>query len=79
LDVDALGSAIGGVLGDFGAARARAAAARQRIERELSFAQRTRRLEEIYIGLASSELRGLPRGGAVANASDEQPTGTSNA
>jgi glycosyltransferase involved in cell wall biosynthesis len=47
-DVGALEGAIAAVLADPVSARARAAAARRRIESELSFETRTRRLEVIY-------------------------------
>jgi glycosyltransferase involved in cell wall biosynthesis len=47
-DVQALQSAIEAVLTDPEAARIRAAAARRRVEAELSFEARTRRLEAIY-------------------------------
>jgi len=50
--VSALRSAIQDVLGDPESARARAAAARRRIETDLSFETRTRRLEAIYDELA---------------------------
>jgi glycosyltransferase involved in cell wall biosynthesis len=47
-DVAALVSAIEGSLADRGAARARAVAARRRVETDLSFEARTRHLERIY-------------------------------
>jgi len=50
-DVDALQRAIRTTLTDPSSARGRAAAARRRVERELSFDARTRRLEEIYENL----------------------------
>lgn len=53
-DVPALTRAIEQVLRDPAAARGRALAARRRIESELSFAARTRRLEAIYTKLVAS-------------------------
>lgn len=50
-DVPALTGAIERVLVDPGAAQARALAARRRVETDLSFASRTRKLEDIYVGL----------------------------
>ena len=50
-DVPALTRAVEHALQDPDAARARARAARQRVETELSFAIRTRRLEDIYVEL----------------------------
>jgi glycosyltransferase involved in cell wall biosynthesis len=47
-DVAALRGAIEAALSDPAAARRRAVAARRRIETDLSFTQRTRRLESIY-------------------------------
>jgi glycosyltransferase involved in cell wall biosynthesis len=47
-DTSALTGAIDAVFADPAAATARATTARERIENELSFAQRTRKLEEIY-------------------------------
>jgi glycosyltransferase involved in cell wall biosynthesis len=65
-DVGALRSAIERVTTDPEGARARAIAARQRIETELSFQARTRRLERIYEQLAREHkdvaaTRGVPR------------------
>ncbi len=65
-DVAALRAAIDGVLTDPGSAGRRAAAARRRIETELSFDARTRRLETIYEELAHQRaeartMRGVPR------------------
>jgi glycogen(starch) synthase len=57
-DVPALRAAIEAVLADPAAARQRAAAGRRRIEQDLSFAQRTRRLEEIYVDLVGERLAG---------------------
>lgn len=51
-DVPALTAAIDRVLQDPEAAAARARAARRRVETDLSFAARTRRLEDIYVDLA---------------------------
>ncbi|MCC7044041.1 MAG: glycosyltransferase [Acidobacteria bacterium] len=50
-DVPALTRAVEEALQDPAAARTRARAARQRVETELSFAIRTRRLEDIYVEL----------------------------
>lgn len=47
-DVAALRTAIEAAIADPASARARAAAARRRVETELSFATRTRRLEQVY-------------------------------
>ena len=47
-DVEALRSVLANVLDDRAGATMRARAARRRIEQELSFAERTRKLEEIY-------------------------------
>jgi glycosyltransferase involved in cell wall biosynthesis len=52
-DVPALVGAIGGVVSDPGGARKRAEAARRRVELELSFESRLRRLEDIYRELAA--------------------------
>jgi glycosyltransferase involved in cell wall biosynthesis len=52
-DVRALVDAVGGVLSDPGAAGARAKTARRRVELELSFESRLRRLEDIYRDLAA--------------------------
>lgn len=52
-DVRALVNAVGGVLSAPGAAGARATTARQRVEQELSFESRLRRLEDIYRELAA--------------------------
>jgi glycosyltransferase involved in cell wall biosynthesis len=52
-DVPALVGAIGGVVSDPGGARRRAQAARRRVELELSFESRLRRLEDIYRELAA--------------------------
>ena len=65
-DVGALRSAIERVTTDPEGARTRAVAARQRIETELSFQARTRRLERIYEQLAREHkdvaaTRGVPR------------------
>jgi glycosyltransferase involved in cell wall biosynthesis len=51
-DAERLSAAVGSVLDDAAAARARAAAARMRVEQDLSFDARTRRLELIYLELA---------------------------
>ena len=51
-DVPALTAAINRVLQDPEAAATRARAARRRVETDLSFATRTRRLEDIYVDLA---------------------------
>jgi glycosyltransferase involved in cell wall biosynthesis len=61
-DVGALSRAIHEALGDPATARTRAVSARRRIEHELSFEVRTRRLELIYADLAA----GLTRPGTVA-------------
>jgi glycosyltransferase involved in cell wall biosynthesis len=50
-DADVLRRAMQDALAEPQAARRRAAAARQRIERDLSFAERTRKLEDIYVDL----------------------------
>lgn len=65
-DVSALREAMRLTLGDRAGAARRAAAARQRIETDLSFDARTRRLETIYEALARERLdaramRGVPR------------------
>jgi glycosyltransferase involved in cell wall biosynthesis len=60
-EVDALRLAIGKTLVDPDAAARRARAARERIESELSFAQRTRRLEEIYDTLVAERDRSRPQ------------------
>ena len=63
-DVTALERDITAVLTDPASARARAVAARQRIETELSFVSRTRRLEAIYDDLIREhELRAIGAGG----------------
>jgi glycosyltransferase involved in cell wall biosynthesis len=67
-DEAALRAGIGMVLADPAAARDRAAAARLRIERDLSFAERTRRLEEVYLTLARGGLRAVGSGHAGAAA-----------
>jgi len=51
-DVPALTAAVERVLHDPEAAQARARAARRRVETDLSFATRTRKLEDIYVDLA---------------------------
>jgi glycosyltransferase involved in cell wall biosynthesis len=51
-DVEALSAAMRRALADPAGSRARVAAARQRVETELSFAARTRRLEAVYADLA---------------------------
>jgi glycosyltransferase involved in cell wall biosynthesis len=51
-DASALAAAVRRVLTDWPAARARAAAARRRVETELSFEARMRRVEAIYEELA---------------------------
>jgi glycosyltransferase involved in cell wall biosynthesis len=51
-DVPALTAAVDRVLHDPEAAQARARAARRRVETDLSFATRTRKLEDIYVELA---------------------------
>ena len=65
-DVPGLTAAIQDVLADPAAAAARSDAARHRIEQELSFQARTRRLESIYEELARERdeirtMRGIPR------------------
>jgi len=72
-NVVALGAAMRNVLADPAAAWRRSVAARQRVEQELSFAQRTRRLEGIYEGLlprlctpASAAERGRQAGASGA-------------
>jgi glycosyltransferase involved in cell wall biosynthesis len=65
-DVPALRRAVEDVLSDRDSAVRRAAAARQRVETELSFDTRTRRLEAIYEQLARERredraMRGVPR------------------
>lgn len=65
-DVDALAQRIEKALSDPPAARARARAARQRIEDELSFERRMRKLESIYDSLVSQRRvngKALPHGG----------------
>ena len=57
-DAGRLATAIRGVIDDPGAARARARAARRRIESELSFAARTRALERIYEELIAESTAG---------------------
>jgi glycosyltransferase involved in cell wall biosynthesis len=57
-DLRALQRAIEAVLRDQPAAAARAAVARRRVETELSFAVRTRRLEAIYRQLAGDRGHG---------------------
>ena len=59
-DVSRLQSALEDVLGNPGAARARAVAARRRVESELSFEIRTRRLEAIYEDLVRDRANVLP-------------------
>jgi glycosyltransferase involved in cell wall biosynthesis len=66
-DPEALSSAIRRVLDDPDAARQRAVAARLRIEDELSFEARTRRLEAIYLDLLASR----PRADANAHVTSE--------
>jgi glycosyltransferase involved in cell wall biosynthesis len=56
-DTVALRDAMAAVLADPAAARARAVAARARVEHELSFAERTRRLERIYDDLMTEHGR----------------------
>jgi glycosyltransferase involved in cell wall biosynthesis len=65
-DVPGLRDALGQVLNDPGGARRRAVAARRRVEDELSFQARTRRLEHVYDELARDRdtvraMRGIPR------------------
>ncbi len=57
-DVAALAAAIASVIRDPEPARARAAAARRRVETDLSFDARTRQLERIYLELAQTRRRG---------------------
>jgi glycosyltransferase involved in cell wall biosynthesis len=56
-NVEALGSAIASVLDDPMPAMARVLAARDRVEHDLSFAERTRRLEAIYDDLVTGRTR----------------------
>jgi glycosyltransferase involved in cell wall biosynthesis len=51
---DALSTGIARALGDRAAARRRADAARQRVERELSFERRVQKVEDVYLSLAAS-------------------------
>jgi glycosyltransferase involved in cell wall biosynthesis len=60
-DVSALRAAMAASLADPDAARRRARAARARIEGELSFAERTRRLEEVYDTLVAERDRSRPQ------------------
>jgi glycosyltransferase involved in cell wall biosynthesis len=57
-DGDALTRAIAGALDDPAAARTRAAAARQRVETDLSFETRTRKVEAIYDELMRGRMSG---------------------
>jgi glycosyltransferase involved in cell wall biosynthesis len=63
-DVPALVSAIEHALDDRSATAARAASARRRVENELSFIARTRKLEEVYAELwnAANRRANLPQG-----------------
>jgi glycosyltransferase involved in cell wall biosynthesis len=70
-DTAALTRAMADALRDPVAARARAVAARRRIEGELSFAERTRRLEAIYDALVAERRDGR----AAAPATHEVRTG----
>ena len=81
LDVVALQKGIDLVLADPEGARQRAAAARLRIEQELSFSERTRRLEGIYLSLARGGLRGVDGGQAAESpgADEGEPAGTTHA
>jgi glycosyltransferase involved in cell wall biosynthesis len=54
-DVEALSAAVRNVLVDPSAAWRRAIAARERVEKELSFAERTRRLEAVYEELVGAQ------------------------
>lgn len=54
-DVEALSAAVRNVLVDPSAAWRRAIAARERVEKELSFAKRTRRLEAVYEELVGAQ------------------------
>ncbi len=54
-DAPALSRAVLDIAGNPGAARARAAAARRRVETDLSFDARTRHLERLYLNLAAGE------------------------
>jgi glycosyltransferase involved in cell wall biosynthesis len=56
-DAEALSLAIGGLCDDLSAARALAAAARRRVETELSFATRVAKLERIYEELVAAHGR----------------------
>jgi glycosyltransferase involved in cell wall biosynthesis len=60
-DAGALADAIGRVVDDSAGARARVAAARRRVETDLSFDGRTRSLERIYDEL----MAGLPQAAAA--------------
>jgi glycosyltransferase involved in cell wall biosynthesis len=65
-DVPGLTAAMQRALADPSAARARAAAARRRVENDLSFEARTRHLERVYEDLARERdeiraMRGIPR------------------
>jgi len=72
-DVAALAAAIGSALNDPDAARARARAARARVEGDLSFAERTRRLEAIYDELVDTNGR------RATEPSDGHPVGVPHA
>ena len=67
-DVKALADGIRAVLADPESARARAIAARQRVETELSFEARTRRLEQIYQQVVASRAFRSPSVSARAGA-----------
>jgi glycosyltransferase involved in cell wall biosynthesis len=60
-DPQALAKAIGGVLSDPDATRARTSAARQRIEQELSFDARMKTVERIYEELVALRAEARPR------------------
>jgi glycosyltransferase involved in cell wall biosynthesis len=64
-DADALAGAIAGALQDGPATRARAAAARKRVEGELSFERRRQRVEAVYDELIASLAQ--PREAIVGN------------
>ncbi|MCC7009126.1 MAG: glycosyltransferase [Acidobacteria bacterium] len=61
-DTHALAHAVEQVLADPAAAAARVVSARRRIERDLSFAERTRTLERIYDELVQARRRAEPAG-----------------
>ncbi len=75
-DAAALADAIGRALGDPAAARQRAIAARRRVETDLSFVARTRRLEDLYERLAGR--RGDTSAGPASEAAVDDPDSASS-